>query len=269
VLDTLRTPGLFSERSLVIVGEADALVNRHRDSLEAYVADPAARSVLVLVLGSLPSNTRLYRHVQRVGEVISCKALKYGAVTRWVMDFAAKRFGKRIDWATAELLRDTVGDATGRLAGELEKLSIYVGDRCQIGRADVEALSPESRISEVFELTDALGRRDAAAAMAVAESLFEADRGAGFRLLGFLANQIRRLWEGRRLLDQGRSPAEICRQVGVNYFADRFIEQVRTFSEPTLAAGFGQLLQVDMAVKTGTDEPRQAFERFLLRMCRQ
>ena len=269
VLDTLRTPPLFAERAVVVVSDADPFVTKYRGSLESYLADSVPRSVLILVLNTLPSNTNIYKLVRKVGRIIPCKAAKYGKVIRWVIDFAAKRYGKRIDWATAELLRDTVGDTTGRLAGEIEKLSIYVGSRGQIGREDVEALSPDSRISAVFELTDAIGRRDSAASLGVAESLFEEDRSAGFRLVGYLAKQIRRLWEGRKLWDKGLSPNDICRKVGVSYFADRFMAQVRGFEEPKLAAGFGQLLQVDMAIKTGTTEPRQAIERFLIEMCRK
>jgi DNA polymerase-3 subunit delta len=268
VLDTLRTRPLFAERSVVIVHNADPFVSRHRAALESYAASPADCGVLILVLTSLPSNTRLAKAVRKVGRVVHCKAVKYGAVTRWIIDYARRRFGKRVDWPTAELLRDTVGDETGRLAQELEKLSIFVGKDRPIAREDIEALSPLSSVSAAFELTDAIGRKDAAAALTATESMFEADRGAAYRLVGYLAKHVRRLWEARRLYDEGQSPAEICRTVGVSYFADRFVNQVRSFQTPRLAEGFGELQRVDLAIKTGAADPRDAVERFVLQMCR-
>ena len=59
VLDTLRTPPLFAERAVVVVSDADPFVTKYRGAIESYLADSVPRSVLILVLNTLPSNTNI------------------------------------------------------------------------------------------------------------------------------------------------------------------------------------------------------------------
>jgi DNA polymerase III subunit delta len=63
------------------------------------------------------------------------------------------------DEALAELLT-RVGPNARQLDGEIEKLSLYVGDRTPIEAEDVEAVCVRNKTARAFALGDALGDRD-------------------------------------------------------------------------------------------------------------
>jgi DNA polymerase-3 subunit delta len=68
--------------------------------------------------------------------------------------------GKTIsDEALAELI-SRVGPNARQLDTEVEKLSLYVGDRKEIGMEDVTAICSRNKLARAFALGDALGDRD-------------------------------------------------------------------------------------------------------------
>ena len=75
---------------------------------------------------------------------------------------AAKVLTERIAGAVAESDVER-GEQTRIADGELRKLAVYAGDR-PITAEDVEALVADTRPASVFAITNAIDRRDAAAA---------------------------------------------------------------------------------------------------------
>jgi DNA polymerase-3 subunit delta len=61
--------------------------------------------------------------------------------------------------ALAELI-SRVGPNARQLDNEIEKLSLYVGERKEIGMEDVEAICTRNKMARAFALGDALGDRD-------------------------------------------------------------------------------------------------------------
>ena len=61
--------------------------------------------------------------------------------------------------ALAELI-SRIGPNARQLDTEIEKLSLYVGDRKEVGLEDVEAICTRNKLARAFALGDALGDRD-------------------------------------------------------------------------------------------------------------
>lgn len=74
VRNELDSVSFFSERRMVVVDQADAFVTKFRPQLEAYVAAPAEKGVLVLDVKSFPTNTKLAKAVPEPSHII-CRAL--------------------------------------------------------------------------------------------------------------------------------------------------------------------------------------------------
>src|SRR6185312_3135252 len=73
---------------------------------------------------------------------------------------AIRAKGKEIsEEALAELI-SRVGPNARQLDSETEKLSLYVGDRQEIGMEDVSAICSRNKMARAFALGDALGDRD-------------------------------------------------------------------------------------------------------------
>ena len=115
------------------------------------------------------------------------------AVVR-AIDFAADA-GFKFAPGAAERFVATVGSDTRSIASEIAKLRDYLGDGCSVAKAaDVDAVaSPGAGVEpEVWSVTDAIGRRDLAAALD-ALSKFESDGGFAVFVSGVVEKFFRQL----------------------------------------------------------------------------
>lgn len=117
--------------------------------------------------------------------------------------------GKDIaDDALAELVQ-RVGPNARLLANEVEKLSLYVGDRAEIALGDVETISISNKFSRAFAFADALGDRNLPALLrCLDEELWEIrlkvnkDK-SEFGLLYGLITKVRSMLQLKEMLREG------------------------------------------------------------------
>ena len=146
------------------------------------------RSVrLLLSAGKVDRRKSFYKTLDKLGTVESFDGWDDKEWADQASQFGLREFrarGKDIqDDALAELIQ-RVGPNARALAGEVEKLTLYVGDRPAVALADVEAVAIQNKFSRAFALGDALGRRD---------------------LPGLLRCLDEELWEIRLKVDKSRS----------------------------------------------------------------
>ena len=82
----------------------------------------------------------------------------------------AARAGFRLDDAALDLLVEALGADIARIAVEIEKLSLYAGNRT-VTVDDIGALVPDARATTIFALVNAVGRRDRVRALEILDTL--------------------------------------------------------------------------------------------------
>ena len=262
VLDEVRTPSLLGERRVVVVDDADPFITAHRTKLESYASTPSDCGSLIFLCNSLPKTTRLSKIIQKVGRVIAVEAPKGRAVVRWTVERARTSYGKRLSMPAAQALFDHLGDSVGVLDAELSKLAVYVGDRGDITPADIDALTGHHREEKVFGVTDAIASGDAAGALRQWEQVLATDRAAPARAVAGLAWGIRRLLEARRDWENGANLQELSRRLYTDpSVLKRRLERVTVEG---LERQQRDLLEADLAVKTGASTVGSAVEKFIL-----
>lgn len=252
LLDELRTIPLLAPRRVVVIVRADAFVSANRAALERYLASPCASSTLILSVTAWPSNTKLYKLVPKAGEAINCSAPgKRGGLAAWLSGSAAK-LGKGISAQAAQLLIDWVGDDMGALAGELEKLSLYIGDRAEITPEDVSVLVAATAGPQAFALTGAITSGDPAGALkALAGTVTR--RGEEFRALGTITWHLRRAMRVQQAMAQGAHPAGACKDARVFAAQREFLDMLKRRPPRMLHRDVRKALSADLAMKTGAD----------------
>jgi DNA polymerase-3 subunit delta len=263
VLDELRTPSLLGSRRAVILDDADAFITEHRAALERYAADPSPTGTLILICRTFPRNTRLHKAVEAKGRVFKIEAPKGRALAPWVVTRARDFHGKRVAPACAEQLVEHVGDSPGALDAELAKLATYVGSRLEILPGDVAALTGRHREEKVFAVMDAMASGDVASALRHWEQVLATDRAAPGRAVAGLAWSVRRLLEARRELDRGASVQALSRKMFTEPALLHRRLQCHTASQ--LEVQQHELLEADLAVKTGSSTVELAVEKFIVR----
>lgn len=120
---------------------------------------------LLISAGKVDKRKTFFKTLEKVGKVEAFAAWSVDD-KNWMGEAeslalkALKGRGKEIsDEALAELI-ESVGPNSRELANEVEKLSLYVGDRKGIEPGDVAAVVTRNKQARAFALGDALGDRD-------------------------------------------------------------------------------------------------------------
>ena len=146
---------------------------------------------------------------------------------------------------------------------ELRKLATYAGER-SISVEDVEALTADTRPASVFAITNALDRREpAAAAEALRRALAEGQ--PGLRILAYLSGRVSDLIVARDLVASKMSQAEITRRVcrGNSRLAERVVEAARRYQGEELDAMLTGLFEAHLAIKTNVMDEEPALVAWL------
>ncbi len=272
VVTASNTLPFMSERRLVIVRKADRMPIEGLHVLADYAADPNPNTTLVLVASKIAKNLRIYKAIDAFGGVAEYKAPAKREYPRAVVEMFTER-GKRIDLDAAEVLVRTVGHDLRRLSIETDKIVSYMGDTGDAGvafsRHDIETVVSATAPTSIFHFLDALGSRDAGAALRMLSSLLA----EGESVTGLHAMSVRHI---RRLLsvsalesrEDGRhSPAAIAQEVGVPHWKYKNLShQAGRFAPGELVEALRAAAATEAEMKTSR-ESRLAFERWVLEVC--
>ncbi len=186
-------------------------------------------------------------------KLLNFERIRGEKLKQWLRDRAREK-GVEITPEAAEELAFFVGEDLRILDTELDKLAIYVDRARPIVPEDVKAVVPYAREASIFSLTDALGRKDAGAALEVLRSLL--DQGEPMvGIIGMLGKHLRLLLMVKLLMARGYSSREIALRLRVLPFVvDKAIRQCGNFSVEYLKRAYERLLEVDVALKTGRAE---------------
>jgi DNA polymerase-3 subunit delta len=267
------------------------------DDLEALVKAVERglppRTHLIVVAESLPPKHPLARLAQEKGAHVKRRAERRGRTidTLDISALVAAELGalkKRLARDAEAELKNRLGDDLRLIASELQKLALYVGDRAQITREDVEAIVAPVREEEFFALAEAVGEGDAAKALQLfGDELRRKTNASAVALpfLGGVASAVR-----KALADSARYAGAGPRELGYNeYQAKLFpsLEQELSGKGQKVPHPFAAWLgykrarrrprafwrralvrcaEVDFDLKNGAD-PRLSMERLLVEVC--
>ncbi len=268
ILTRCETLPFFGARRVIVLRHPQALKPPDQDALAAYLEQGPPPSVVVVVADRLDKRRRLHAVLQKHGRVIVCDPLRPEELPGWVRTRAAHE-GKKITRDAVELLITIVGGGLRDLSLEIAKLAAYAGDRGTISVDDVREAASHVAEATVFELMDAVGRRQAGRALTLLETVV----GMGeppVRILYMLGDQLRMLLKTQALAARHRvpAPAAIREALGTRaWLYNRYREQVAAFGQIDAGRMLGLLLGADEMIKTGLTPPRLAIETLIARLC--
>ncbi len=298
VIDLARTaPFMFSPYRLIYL-ELPSSEKKERESSEkkreklfsdmdetgvrTYLAAPAAKTILVVVLPGKPNYSRrvlkfFTSFPPSIVMAVEIKPLKKDSLGTW-LDHRASAWGKSITRPAKDKLTELVGGDLQRLDQEIDKLALFVGDKKTIDEEDVDQASGGTRDLEGWELDNALEGREAKKCLAVLANLFGGG-GAPEYILGIVSNFFRGILAAQDGLREGRDKKDIFRslkpQIRESYgrwYFDRlneFFALVEGFSGRELDELLQSLGRIDARLKTSDVSPKVELEAFVVDYCRR
>lgn len=286
----------LSPRKVVVIENFDALTAAQQKELLPALEGGADTVFAVLVARppegrakGPPVSAPVRKLLEAREGLRECRTPYDRELVEWV-SAEAQSLGKQLRAATARALLDRCGRDMARLHLELDKLALYVGDRQEITPDDVMLVTSASLEATVFELTDAVGQRNLAAALAALPGLLPAQNPEGMALmiLAMLSRQLRLIWQTRFLAEKGHAlgrvrelPEDVAKPLphehnimdavkGRRFLVDKFTGQARGFSEEHLAMAMERVMETDAALKGQTGRRiggRLALEMLLVDLC--
>ena len=241
---------LFGDARLVVVSDAERWKAADVKALDAYLAAPAPDTVLALVASELRKDSALLKSCKKAGDVLAFD------VPRKMAAWVAQRFeqaGARAEPDAVAALVLIVGDDPHALASEVDKLVTWA-DGEPIGEREVEALAAAVAETPTFELTDAWGRRDPAAALDASETIFEREgrprRDTAPRLAAAMASHVARVRSCQRLAAEGVRPRDAAGRLKMHpFYAEKLFGQAERYSPDELGDVVVRLAALDLALK--------------------
>ncbi len=275
VLSSARTLPMFCKRRLVVVkaverweGTAKGKGGDAFERLTEYLASPTVSTVLILSAAKLDKRRRLYTSAQKAGCLVSCEPLSRGELPRFV-ERAAKARGNTLAHGVAELIAELAGPELSRVSDALERVCLFVGEGAEVTEDAVAECVVRVRPSTVWELVDAVGRRDAGQALSILDRVYD-PQDRGLRLVGVLAWSARQLLRFEAAVSEGARPEDAAKRAGAAPFKARELAaQVKSLPRAELEQWLLLLAGVDGALKGGSKRPpRAVLEYAILSLCR-
>ncbi len=171
----------------------------------------------------------------------------------------ARAMGLRLEGRAVALLADLVGPDLWMLSSELSKLAAYAAGR-PVSSEDVLALVSAARELEVWGLLDSLAEGRPADALRILRRLLDQGRHPA-QLLSTIQSRYRRLAIAREILDSGAGARGLAERFGLrDYGLERLVEETRRHPLPLLRAAYRRLLEADASIKRGVYDDELALE---------
>ncbi|SRR6266568_4442189 len=240
-------------------GSADSRASFEK-GLAAYILHiPDSAVLIVLVDEVLDANNLLLKAAGERGNVIQSTLPRGAALENWISK-RARNLGVSIERNAATLLANFIGSQLRLLANELDKLATYAGEGGTITGEDVRKLSAQVQEARIFDLTDALARRDQQLALTILHDLL-VDGEPPLKLISTITSQVRSLLLVKELSQKGLRSAQIATTLGIAPFiAEKAARQAGKFTPMQLEGAYRQLLATDAALKRSRMTPEMALD---------
>ncbi len=157
---------MFAENQVVLLKEAQQM--KDIEKLENYIERPLASTIFVVSYKekNLDKRTKLYKTIKKNGEIFTSEKVRDYKLVEWVADYVKSQDFTMTQKAIV-LLAEHLGNDLSRIVNEIEKVTVNLGLRKSINEDDIEKYVGVSKEYNVFELQDALSKKDLAKAVRI------------------------------------------------------------------------------------------------------
>ena len=280
VADELSATSLFGgDLRVVVVRGADDFVKNNRPKLEDFVdrgAEDGSSGVLILDVGSWPSNTKLFKLVAKHGVTIECrppfkgkksKTVDTAKIARWLEARSKQTHGRTLAGGSAEQIIELAGSELGILEQELAKLALFVESDEKVEPQLVREVVGGWRQESTWELLDATLDGQASLALSRLDQLLMAGE-APHALFGAITWSLRRFAAAVRIIQQQEAQGmrvnmkQALEAAGFNRWQPGGLEkaekQLRQIGRERGGELFRFLLAADLSLKGSHSTPERA-----------
>jgi len=214
--NTARRCPMMSDKMVVIVKEAQNVKNI--ENLVYYAQKPPKSTILVINYKqkTIAKNTKLYKEIEKNGVVFESTKFYENKVPAWVNEYI-EELGYFIDPVATRMIVDNLGTDLSKIANEIDKLIIGLPQKFKITPTEIEKNIGINKDFNVFELQNALLRRDVYKSFMIANYLTSKENSGSMAvIISTLYNFFSKILIVHRLKD--RSAQNVAKELKVHPF---------------------------------------------------
>ncbi|MBK9098745.1 MAG: DNA polymerase III subunit delta [bacterium] len=238
-----------SEKKLIIVKEAEKI--RDKKPLKDYASSPADFTIIAFFHnGAITNlNSEPFKTLEANEFLFEAKELKGKNLIDWLIGLAEEK-GKKLSEENAQVMVDIVGESRNMLEDQLEKICIFISGKNEIAIESIQQVSSELKQFNIFDLQNAIGVKDKAKSLTIANNLLDNGAEPTF-IITILTRYFTGLAKIPELQSKNIPVQEAARIVGTHHFYyPQYVKARNLFSDQKLVEVFRALLKADVSVKT-------------------
>ncbi len=268
-----QTYSMFSSKRLILVYQFQSWSAGQREEVIKYSENPNPNTFLLLFADSpqdISARKRFREWFLKASQKIPVVELALTGQDELIelLEEVVKRWGKRIHPQARSLLLELVGDEPERLYQELEKICLFLGKAKLITPEVVGQVVAGSQLENVFELGDALGKRDVSRALEIFRKIMQNHQPV-LMILGLVHRHFRILYELNSALGSKSLQEAVMKKYRIpQVIQKQYLAQAERIEEEELEKAFEYLYQAERALKSSPVDAGAIFESLIIKLAR-
>ena len=265
IVEDLSTVGLFTGKKVLILEDAFFLgANKtieQLESLEKYLEHYNSDNVCIFLsyVEKLDSRKKINKLLSK-HKVMEFNACDMEYLEKYVLDTLKQ---EKYSMEDVSYFLKVVGSNFSNIQNELDKLMMYRIEEKKIFNSDIDKVTIRSMEEEIFALTDAIIVKDVQKSLTLLDNFLNRDYDE-IQIIMLLASQFRFLFQVKRLMNKGKTEAEIAKILGANPYRVKFtLKKLYSYSEEELLRQIQRVAKMDHDIKLGIMNKKLALELFI------
>jgi len=271
IIDEAGTYDLFNSNKLVICDNCIFLTaskkasNYDTQKLLDYLQNSNELNTIIFVVREekLDERKKIVKFIRENAKAIECNHLLDNDLKKYVKDKFSDN-GYNISNAAIDKFVKYVGNNLFIIEKEIEKMLIYKIQEKDITEKDIEDITSKILKSDVFELVNAVLKRDYKQIFELYNDLILLGE-EPIKILVMLSNQFRLIYQVKVLNSNGMSEKDIASKLGVHPYRVKLAKESNVNKNDSLKY-IDELAKLDINIKTGKIDKNIGLELFFLQL---
>jgi DNA polymerase-3 subunit delta len=255
IVSAARTFPFGDGKKLIIVKNAEELKYSAKDeAFINYIKNPAEFTVLIFSYkGKISSvNSEPFKGLIKAQFIYESAELRSDMLLKWLVQFISEK-NKVISKENAAVLIDIVGENRNLLENQVEKLIEYVGDKDEITLKTIEELATKLRTYTIFDLFNALDKKDKAESLKIAYNLLDNSDMGIIGIIAMLNKHFTALLRIDELEKSQMTKEERAKVTGTHpFYYQNLVNASRLYGLQQIAKALESIYSADVRVKTSS-----------------
>jgi len=266
VISSANTFPVMAARRLVVIKDANKMSAADEEKLLSYIEKPSPGTTLLMVGNSIDKRKKFYSTIGKKFSLIDHSSPYENEMPKWIR-WIAKKKGVAISTEAVACLVEIVGNDLASIENEIEKASLYLGERTTIELGDIEAVTVDVKVITIFQFIDAIGSKDLKESLIKLKKILDSGM-SPLLILNMIARQLRLIWVGMEALRKGGTDSDLRKKVKLPPSVFRnYCRQLKLFKETEIRCAFDALTALDLKFKSTSVDKEKSLELFTFKLC--